>query len=400
MPRLGLVGVYTALCGAQGLAFGLAATLHTVYKIEDLRLGPLQIVLLAALTEVVILLCEVPTGVLADTIGRRFSVVLGLALNGAAWLIIGSSTELVGLAVGAVVWGLAETFGSGAREAWVADEIEPGASASAAFAQGAEAGMAARFVGTWLAAGIGIWAGNAAPMLAAGVVFLLLAVLAGAVMSERGFRRPKEAGMTGAMDTLREGLRLARTSRSLGAVLTAALIFAAACEGFDRLWQQVLIDGFSPLPSFFGLESKLWWAALNSGALLTGAAMVVWLRKSGRMESEARVKRSLGWITVGLVAGLAAFAFAASFWWGAAAFLFVRTLRRASDPLFTAWVNHNARPEVRATVLSFHSQAHSMGELGGGPLLGWVGEFSLRWSMAISAALLAPVGLAFRDRRK
>ena len=49
------------------------ATVISVYRIEVVGLDPLRLVLLGTALEVTVLLCEVPTGVLADTYGRRRS---------------------------------------------------------------------------------------------------------------------------------------------------------------------------------------------------------------------------------------------------------------------------------------------------------------------------------------
>jgi DHA3 family tetracycline resistance protein-like MFS transporter len=398
--RLRPSGVYALLCGAQGFAFGLGATMNAVFKIEDLRLGPLQLVLLGTIMESAIFLCEIPTGVVADVVSRRLSVLIGLGLLGVGWLATGLAGSFAMIAAAALVIGVAETFVSGAREAWIADEmaiIEPEASVDQAFARGSEAGMLARFFGSWTAAGLAIAGSNATPIIATGAVFLVICAGAALLMTEHGFER-KHGGhsLRGLFAVFGTGYRLTRSSRVLTAVLAATLAFGAASEGFDRLWQNVLIAEFSPLPPFFGLDSKLWWAALNTGALVTGALLVRAIRRRGGMESDESVKAVLRWITGGLVIGLIAFAAAPTFWWGIGIFIFVRTLRRASDPLFTAWLNRNAQPEVRATLLSFQGQAHSLGELGGGPLLGAIGSASLRLSMAVSGLLIGPALLFMR----
>ncbi len=402
--RLRPSGVYTLLCGAQGFGFGLGATMNAVFKIEDIGLGPLELVLLGTIMESAIFLCEVPTGVVADVVSRRLSVVIGLGLLGLGWLATGLAGSFAMLAAAALIIGVAETFVSGAREAWVADEMarmEPDASVDQAFARGSEAGMLARFFGSWTAAGLAIAGTNATPIIATGAVFLAICIGAALLMTEHGFeRRPGGHSLRDLFTVFGIGYRLTRSSRVLTAVLAATLAFGAASEGFDRLWQNVLIAEFSPLPPFFGFDSKLWWAALNTGALVTGALLVRTIRRRGGMESDEAVKSALRWITSGLVIGLAAFSLAPTFWWGVGIFIFVRTLRRASDPLFTAWLNRNAKPEVRATLLSFQGQAHSLGELGGGPILGSVGMVSLRLSMAVSGLLLGPALLFMRRGAK
>ena len=75
---------------------------------------------------------EVPTGVVADTRGRRFSFMLG-----AATLLVSTLLYLVmwqlhaplwGWAIASILLGLGFTFFSGATEAWLVDALPPPAS--------------------------------------------------------------------------------------------------------------------------------------------------------------------------------------------------------------------------------------------------------------------------------
>src|SRR5712671_994818 len=68
-------------------------------------------------------LFEVPTGVVADTRGRRFSFLLGAAtlLYLVMWRI---RAGLLGWAVASILLGLGFTFFSGATEAWLVDALK------------------------------------------------------------------------------------------------------------------------------------------------------------------------------------------------------------------------------------------------------------------------------------
>ena len=77
--------VYLFINGAFGLSFMLYATIASVYRIQTVGLNPLQLVLVGTALELAILIFEVPTGVLADTYGRRRSVIVGFLLVGAGF---------------------------------------------------------------------------------------------------------------------------------------------------------------------------------------------------------------------------------------------------------------------------------------------------------------------------
>jgi hypothetical protein len=55
-------------------------------------------------------------------------------------------------------------------------------------------------------------------------------------------------------------------------------------------------------------------------------------------------------------------------------------------------MNRNIEPRTRATVLSFQEQIGSLGEIGGGPPLGWVGSrFGVRAAIVAGGLVFAPV---------
>src|SRR5215203_2953479 len=100
----------------------LYATIASVYRIQTVGLNPLELVLVGTVLELSVLLFEVPTGVLADTYGRKPSVVVGFLLIGGGFLLEGSVPVFSTVLAAQVVWGVGYTFISGALQAWIADE--------------------------------------------------------------------------------------------------------------------------------------------------------------------------------------------------------------------------------------------------------------------------------------
>ncbi|MDE2992687.1 MAG: MFS transporter, partial [Chloroflexota bacterium] len=113
------------------LFLGLAYTVCTsmiypilpVYYVQEVGMNPLQLVLVGTTLEATILLFEVPTGVVADTYGRRLSVIVGEVLIGTGWVIQGSFPSFALVLLAAVIRGVGDTFISGALDAWIADEV-------------------------------------------------------------------------------------------------------------------------------------------------------------------------------------------------------------------------------------------------------------------------------------
>jgi hypothetical protein len=55
-------------------------------------------------------------------------------------------------------------------------------------------------------------------------------------------------------------------------------------------------------------------------------------------------------------------------------------------------MNRSLDPGARATVISMNSQTNAIGQIGGGPALGWVGNsVSIRAALLGSALLLTPI---------
>lgn len=91
-----------------------------------------QISLLFAIWSVVGVVAEVPTGVLADRFPRRWSLIAGAVLQGAAYALWTACPTFSGFAAGFIVWGTGGAFVSGASEALLYDGLAA-TSAEAAF---------------------------------------------------------------------------------------------------------------------------------------------------------------------------------------------------------------------------------------------------------------------------
>jgi len=125
-------------------------------------------------------LFEVPTGVIADTVGRRASYLLGAAtLFGSTLLYLllwQTSAPFAAWAGASILLGLGFTFFSGATEAWLVDGLAAtgyDGSLESAFAKGQIASGIAMMVGT-------VTGGVLAQTTNLGVPYVVRAVLLGA----------------------------------------------------------------------------------------------------------------------------------------------------------------------------------------------------------------------------
>jgi MFS transporter, DHA3 family, tetracycline resistance protein len=115
--------VYLVLESASALLHSTVWTTAAIYFISDAHLGPLQLILLGTVMEASILVFEIPTGIVADAVSRRRSVLVGTTLMGIALVLTGGLSSFPALLGAQALWGLGYTFTSGATEAWVAGEV-------------------------------------------------------------------------------------------------------------------------------------------------------------------------------------------------------------------------------------------------------------------------------------
>lgn len=80
----------------DGFLFHLDSTVFSVFLILQVGLDPLQLVLMGTILEVSYLLFEVPTGIVADTVSRKWSIVIGYVGTGIAFVMLGSARLVPG----------------------------------------------------------------------------------------------------------------------------------------------------------------------------------------------------------------------------------------------------------------------------------------------------------------
>ena len=388
--------VYLFINVVFGLAFMLYATIASVYRIQTVGLDPLQLVLVGTVLELAVLIFEVPTGVLADTYGRRRSVIAGFFLIGAGFSFEAALPTFGAVLAAQVVWGVGYTFISGALQAWIADEMG-GEELGRVYLRGEQMDYLGSFFGVLASALLATVALNL-PLLLAGALTAALGVALIFVMQERNFRPvPREARSSWAQvgATARGGARLVRARPVLLMLLAVAAFSGMSSEGFDRLWEAHLLQDIG-LPSLGGLDPVVWFGVINAGALVLGylAAEVIGRRLD--VGSVAVASRALFVLDALTIAGVLAFALAGSFALALAAFWLAGIARKLGEPMYLAWLNQGLQPGVRATVISISSQSNALGQVAGGPVVGAVGTLTgIRAALTVAAVTLSPALLIY-----
>ncbi len=398
--RPGQAPVYLLLEGSLGCCFALAYTINLVYQYTVVGLNPLQLVLVGTVLEGTAFLCEIPTGLVADTYSRRLSIVIGCVLLGLSLILQGALPTFAAILLSQVVSGLGYTFLSGATEAWLADEAGEEAAAPL-YLRGSQVQQVAGFVGTFASVGLASVT-LALPIIVSGVGILLLALALTVLMPERGFVPLAQAernnfGKLGG--TFTEGLAVVRASPILLTIVAIVLFRGASSEAFDRLWQAHFVANFT-FPTLGSLEPIVWFGIIAALGRLVSLGSTELVRRRVDTATQRGAAGALLVVNAVLIAAILALALAGNVVLAIGAYLIAAACRTTSDPIAIAWINRQVSSRVRATVLSFTSQADALGQVAGGPAIGWVGTaFSLRAALIVGALVLAPIVPLLRKSR-
>jgi MFS transporter, DHA3 family, tetracycline resistance protein len=388
--RLAATSVYYALSLGAHLPTWVVMA---VYLVQELHLSPLQLVLMGTAMEAAVFLFEVPTGVVADTYSRRLSLVIGYLGMGLAWLAVGLVSAPWLIIVLWALWGLAYTFTSGAEEAWIADEVGVD-KVGPIFLRAARWGQAGAVVGLVLQVGVGTQSLRASVIL--GGVFTILCGLGCILfMPETGFRRRPREERASALVELRTtavaGARFAWAAPVIVLLAGVEVFMGASSEAFDRLKEAHFLRDVG-LPAVGSLDPVVWFGIFWLVGMLLNIAAIGSLIKSVERGGRLTVAYFLfGFTAIELVAMLF-FALTGSTWLAIAALLGVFFCRNMQGPLYDTWLNEQITDSsVRATVISLTGQANAIGQAGGGPVLGGIGNvWGIRAALAVGAAAITP----------
>jgi DHA3 family tetracycline resistance protein-like MFS transporter len=379
--------VYLIRIALDSLAGSIIWTTMMVFQIQVVHMTALELVLAGTVMEATIFIFEIPTGVVADVYSRRLSIIIGFFLISMAYLVQGFM-PVVGVILGAqILWGLGYTFTSGASDAWMVDEVGE-ERAGQVFLRGSQIWRLLAVPGIIISvilASIDL----RLPVLVGAMIFLTMTIFMILFMPETGFKpRPREERSTlrHMFETFRDGARVVRRSKTLLSILAIGLFIGLYSEAWDRLWQLHLIENFT-LPWF---TPVVWFGIIDIVLMILGIGAAEIVRRRVDMSNQTRVKRALWWMLAFMVAGLVTFGLTQNLVVALGAMVVFSLMRGLTGPLFDTWSNQNIESDVRATVLSMQSQVDAVGQMVGGPPLGFVGQMSLRAAFLCSAAILSP----------
>ena len=364
---------------------------NSLYEVTVAGLTPLQLVLIGTTLEVSTFIFEVPTGIFADVYSRRLSIIIGYLLIGVGFLIEGLFPAFLPIVLAQAVWGLGYTFTSGAKQAWITDEIGE-ESANKLFLRVGRFGALAYLFG--LGATVLIGAHNVAFSIRAGAIGMMLTGVALAIiMPETGFHpTPKEDRNTWQhmWHIFKQGLNAVRSQPRLVNIVFIGLFYGLYSEGFDRLGVKLLLDNFT-LPILFGSNHVAFFVILEVIGTFMYMFVIRLVEKRLDTSSPAAIGRAMYLVTGLITVALLGFAFSPILALAVLSMLTVNILRGISGPLQSTWINQKLDSSVRATIHSMFGQVDAIGQVTSGPTVGLIANtLSVKLAVAISGLLLSP----------
>ena len=392
MRRLDGYTVYLIEEFGFGTFFTMITTVNLIYQATVVGLNPLQLVLVGTVLEATAFVFEIPTGIVADVYSRRLSIIIGMFLMGAGFMIEGSFPYFEAVLIAQVVWGIGSTFQSGAVEAWVTDEVGQGKSGPA-FLRGRQVGQIGALVGIGLGTALGVVAIQL-PIVLGGALMIVLGVFLAVFMPENGFNptsREDRNTFQQMTHTFKGGFALVRGRPILLSIFAIVALWGAFTEGFDRLWTPHLLS--FEMPQF---SPVVWFGIIDVISLMFGMATLEFVRSHIDTKSHIVVATVLRLVTALLIAFVIAFGLAWNFPAAIITVLMIDPLRGMDHPLSAAWLNQSLEPGLRATVFSMRNQMDALGQIVGGPVLGATAlVVSLRLEMVVAALILVPALLLY-----
>jgi DHA3 family tetracycline resistance protein-like MFS transporter len=364
-----------------------------VFLVRDIGLSPLELILVGTVMEGAVFLFEVPTGAFADTYGRRNSIAASCLLQGAAYVLVGLANDFATVLVAWALWGFGWTFMSGAYQAWITDEV--GADrVGRVFARGNQLGYAGALVGMVGSVALATLSLRL-PIVAVGLLIVALGAATVLLMPETGFRRSARSERENPFRELRgavtNGVRYVRVQPLLLAIVAIDFFAGMSTEAMDRLREAHFIRDVG-LPRVASLDPVVWFGLFGVGGLAIGFVASQYLVRRFDREDPPSLARWLAVITAAQGAALALFAVSGTIGLALAALWLYGLTRSLDSPLYMTWLNQNiADSSVRATVISIAGQSNAIGQAGGGPVLGLVGNlFGIRAALLAGAAVITP----------
>ena len=395
---------YLTLVGLRWLPTGLLVPV-LVLLLLDRGLSLAQLGLVFAAQGLMVLLLELPTGGLADAIGRRRVLLMAGVFDTTAIALLTIADTLPVLATVFALQGIYRALESGPLDSWYVDtaqacdadtDIERGlslAGVTLGVAIGAGALLSSALVAVDPIAAVDPLV---VPLLASLVLRLVELSAIAILMTEPPRHQPGRLrqAVTEVPSIVATAVNTVRSSKALAALVAVEFLWGAgmtAFEGFTPAKLGAVLDSSADAAALLGPTSMVAWLVAAGGA----AAVPVLTSRLGAGTTGAALRVAQGATVLGLAIAAGPVAVVI-------AYVLTMGVHGAANPVHQGMLHRSvADSNTRATVVSANSlTAHTGGMLGGIALGALADATSLTVAIVVGALILtAPAPLYIRAGR-
>ena len=390
---------YYVLTAGNTLAASLIWGINTIFLL-DAGLSNFEAFAANAFFTAGMMLFEIPTGIVADSRGRRISFLAGtvtLAITTALYVLLWQlDSPFVWWAIVSVLLGLGFTFFSGATEAWLVDALTAtkfDGMLETVFARGQVVSGVFMLLGSVAGGFLAQLTNLGVPYVVRAVVLMIMFGLALIMMRDLGFTPERGTGPVAQIKTIvgnsvQYGLKVPAIRATM---ISGFFLYGIGIYVFYAL-QPYLLELWGD-PDAYGIAGLV--AALVAGAQIVGGVLAPFLRKLFTRRTSAMLV-----LTAATVLLLALIGLVANFWLVVTLIVLWGLADAAAEPVRRAYLNGMIPSQQRATILSFDSLIGNAGGIVAQPALGRTADlYGYRMSYlasAIAAALALPFLLRAR----
>ncbi|GLV53806.1 hypothetical protein KDH_06570 [Dictyobacter sp. S3.2.2.5] len=357
-----------------------------LYFVVEAHLSASQIVFLGTIMSATLVLTNIPTGVWADALGRRWPLVIGHLFLAAGMTMTGVVTIFPLIQMTQVLWAIGWAFLTGADVAWITDELDQPHRIACVLTASARWDLVGGATGM-IAFGVLSWATSLpTAIVVSGVGMGLLGLFVAVQFTERTFKSTSEKRGHTSLSIVRFGVSFVRRDHEILLVCVATLLINGASMIAWLFPKQLIHLGF---PS----DPVLWYTALGICASAAGIVALHFVQAS--IDGVGVTRRIYTFACFIGVLGLIMLAKSSNALIGGVGVLLVSGITfNVVRTISVIWVNRRTTTDVRATVHSFLDLAEAIGEICGGFVLAVIaGIAGMPVTLLTSAVLIAFVGM-------
>jgi MFS family permease len=388
---------HTALTALRWLPTGMLLPV-VVILMQDRGLTLAQVGVVSATQGIVVLVLELPTGGLADALGRRPVLIGASVLDVASLALLAAAGSPEAFMVAWAVQGVYRALESGPLDAWYVDAsqaVDPGADIEAGLGRAGTAIGLAIGTGALVSAGLTSWwpSGGGDPLVVPVLAALAVRVVDIAALSRlmqetrrsaRGGSAALRAGIADVPRVVHRTVGLIARSGPLRALAGVEVSWGAgliAVELFSAPRLVELVGDTTGGVVAFALAAAAGWTVSGIGAGLAGRATTLAGGSPARVGATLRIAQGATVAVMGLVGGPLAMV---------AGYLGFYLVHGMANVVHAGMVHRLVGPGERTTVISAHSLAARAGGIVAGLTLGPLAAGAgITWAMLAAALVLA-----------